>query len=157
MKKFKQIIYLLSKNEKKRAVQLFLMVLIMATFDVAGVASILPFVAVLSNPAVIETSNFISSLYNFSNNFGINSNTEFLFFLGIIFFLLLLLSLSFKAFTIYVQLRFITMRESCETKASYIDTHVLSHVVQIRWSSNTMHHCLVDLPAMHRLPRWLAQ
>lgn len=111
MKKFKQIIYLLSKNEKKSAVQLFLMILIMATLDVAGVASILPFVAVLSNPAAIETSNFISSLYNFSNNFGINSNTEFLFFLGIIFFLLLLLSLSFKAFTIYVQLRFITMRE----------------------------------------------
>ena len=106
MKKFKQIIYLLSRNEKKRAVQLFLMVLIMATLDVAGVASILPFVAVLSNPAAIETSNFISSLYNFSNNFGINSNTEFLFFLGIIFFLLLLLSLSFKAFTIYAPTSF---------------------------------------------------
>ena len=97
MKKFKQIIYLLSKNEKKRAVQLFLMVLIMATFDVAGVASILPFVAVLSNPAVIETSNFISSLYNFSNNFGINSNTEFLFFFFYYYYLFLLKRLLFMS------------------------------------------------------------
>ena len=34
------------------------MIIIMALIDMIGVASILPFMAVLANPDVIETNNF---------------------------------------------------------------------------------------------------
>ena len=45
------------------------------------------------------------------NIFGVNNDRQFLFFLGIIVFLLLLISLAFKAFVTYLQAKFIHMRE----------------------------------------------
>ena len=117
MRTFKKIIFFLNNHEKKRALLLLVMVLIMAALDVAGVASILPFTAVLVNIDIIETNKIINFLYNISNNFGVNSNFEFLFFLGILVFVLLLLSLAFKALTIYASVRFTTMREYTITKS----------------------------------------
>ena len=37
----------------------------MAFLDMLGVASILPFIAVLSNPQIIETNNFLNHLFIF--------------------------------------------------------------------------------------------
>ena len=47
---------MLSPNESKQAALLLLMILIMAFLEMLGVASILPFIAVLSNPDLIETN-----------------------------------------------------------------------------------------------------
>ena len=51
----KKILFLLTPSERKRAGLLLLMILIMALLDTIGVASILPFIAVLTNPELIET------------------------------------------------------------------------------------------------------
>ena len=75
----------------------------MALVDVIGIASIMPFIAVLSNPGLVETNEYLAGLYEFS---GYQSSHDFLFLLGTIVFLLLLISLSLKAFTIYIQTRF---------------------------------------------------
>ncbi len=111
MRKLKKILELLSPNELKHAVLLALMILIMALLDMIGVASILPFMAVLSNPDLIETNSILNSMFHFFNIFGVYNGQQFLFALGILVFILLVLSLSFKAFTTYLQVRFIQMLE----------------------------------------------
>ena len=53
---------------KSKLFLLFLMILIMALIDVVGVASILPFVTVLTNPDIIETNSILNKLYQASKN-----------------------------------------------------------------------------------------
>ena len=109
MNTFQKLIYLLSSKDRKKGVYLFFLVLIMAFLDMAGVVSILPFIAVLTNPEIIETNKVLQSAFNFSKSLGITQDTEFLFFLGIFVMIMLLISLSFKALTIYLQLRYTSM------------------------------------------------
>ena len=111
MLKLKKIFDIFSLQEKKQAFYLFLLILIMAFFDVLGVASIMPFISVLANPKLIETNNILAYLYFKSNFFGVNTINQFLFFLGIAVFILLLTSLSVRAITYYAQIRFALMRE----------------------------------------------
>jgi ATP-binding cassette, subfamily B, bacterial PglK len=111
MKTFKKFLYLLSPNEKKLACLLFVMTLIMALLDMIGVASILPFMAVLTNPEIIQTNNLLNNLFEFSKRIGVENNQHFLIVMGILVFALLIISLAFKACTTYVQMRFAQMRE----------------------------------------------
>ncbi len=83
----------------------------MAFLDMLGVASIMPFMAVLMNPEIIETNAFLNLMYRFVFSFGIENEQQFIFLLGIIVFILLFLSLFFKALTTYAQMRFTYMRE----------------------------------------------
>lgn len=116
MQTFKKLLNLLTVRERKSTAFLLGMILIMALVDMIGVASILPFMAVLTNPNIIETNNFLNSMFEASKKFGIENNQEFLFVLGILVFLLLITSLSIRAITTYVQLRFIQMLEYSMTK-----------------------------------------
>jgi len=112
MKTLKKLIYLLTLRERKRAGLLLCIVLIMSLLEMAGLASIVPFMAVLANPEVIETNSMLNTAFQTSGiMFGIENSREFLFLLGIIVFVMLLLSLSFKALSIYAQVRFIEMRQ----------------------------------------------
>ena len=83
----------------------------MAFLDTLGVASILPFMAILTNPEIIETNTFLNTFFHTSKIFGIESEQEFLFFMGILVLILLIASLLFKALTTYAQVRFVRMRE----------------------------------------------
>ena len=107
----KKILFLLSDYEKKRSLLLLIMITMMALLDMLGVASILPFVAVLTNPSLIETNFILNKMYQILNSLGMQTNQEFLFVLGLLVFVLLIFSLSFKALTTYVQVRFVAMRE----------------------------------------------
>ena len=111
MKKLKKLLYLLSAHERKRAILLLGMILIMALLDMIGVASIMPFIAVMTNPELVETNFILKTAYETSSIIGVRNTQQFLFLLGISVFLLLIISLSFKALTSYVQVRFTTMRE----------------------------------------------
>ena len=70
----------------------------------------MPFIAVLTNPDLINTNSMLLA-YKTSEIFGVETNQEFLFVLGIFVFILLIISLSFKALTNYAQVRFTKMRE----------------------------------------------
>lgn len=109
MDTLKKISHLLTPQEHKRAILLLLMVLVMAFLEMLGLVSILPFMAVLSNPDIVETNTTLKNIYHFTKNYGIENNQQFLFLLGILVFVMLVLSLFFKALTIYVQVRFTTM------------------------------------------------
>ena len=111
MEKFRKFLYLLTPQERKRASLLLIMITIMALLDMIGVASILPFMAVLTNPSLIETNLLLNKLFEASSFFGVESIKQFLFFLGVIVFIILLISLAFKALTTYAQIRFVQMRE----------------------------------------------
>ena len=111
MQILKKILFLLTAKEKKKAFLLFLMMLFIALLDLLGVASILPFMTVLTNPQIIETNSFYNDVFHAVSIFGIKTNQEFMFVLGFLVFGILITSLTFKALTIYVQLRFALMRE----------------------------------------------
>lgn len=108
MSTINKLLYLLSSREQKKAILLLMMILVMALLDTVGVASILPFIAVLSNPEIVETNKILYSIYKLGNY---QNDQEFFFVLGLIVFFVLFVSLTFKALTIYVQLRFALMRE----------------------------------------------
>lgn len=111
METIKKLLDLLSPSERKRAGVLMGMILVMAFLDMLGVASILPFIAVLANPSLVETNPMLSWGYKFSANLGVSSIEQFLFLLGLLVFVFLVFSLTFKALTAYAQTRFTLMRE----------------------------------------------
>tara|TARA_B100001057_G_C22860411_1_gene954286 strand:+ start:965 stop:2755 length:1791 start_codon:yes stop_codon:yes gene_type:complete len=111
MKKINKVLSLLTVRERRQAFLLMVMLLVMALLDTIGVASILPFISVLTNPNLIETNSILRAMFEFSIIFGVENNKQFLFALGIVVFILLVTSILFKAFTSYVQLSFVQMRE----------------------------------------------
>ena len=74
------------------------MILIMAFLDMLGVASIMPFMAVVSNPDVVEGNIILNSAYNLSQQFGVESIDDFMFLFGIAVFLILVLHSPLKSF-----------------------------------------------------------
>ena len=108
----RKLLELLSPSERKQAGLLLGMILIMALLDTLGVASIMPFMAVLANPEQLETSSILKASYKFASDYlGIDTSQQFLLLLGTLVFALLVVSLAFKALTTYAQLRFTLMRE----------------------------------------------
>jgi len=84
------------------------MILVMSLLDVAGVASILPFITILGSPELVETNPVLSWTYSY---FDFYSKTDFFFFLGGLVFVTLLVSLGWKTITQYKLLSFVFMRE----------------------------------------------
>jgi ABC-type multidrug transport system fused ATPase/permease subunit len=111
LKTLKKIIDLLSPVEKKKAFLLFFLILMTAILETFSIASILPFVTVLSNPEFIETSAILNFFFQNSKVAGVTSVNQFLVLLGSIAFFFLILSLTLKISTIYAQTRFCYMLE----------------------------------------------
>jgi len=99
---------LLTPAERVRAALLVGLILVMALLDAVGVASIMPFMAVLSNPQLVETNSALVKLRQLTDA---SSAQDFLFMLGVLVFVLLVVSLAFKALATYAQVRFTLMRE----------------------------------------------
>ena len=111
MSTLQKLLDLLSPYEQKHAALLLVMVVITAILDVIGVASIMPFMAVLANPQLVETNAVLSVVYAKANLLGVTNTDEFFFVLGVMTFTLLIVSLSSRAITTYIQVRFVLMRE----------------------------------------------
>ena len=104
----RKFLELLSSVEKKKLIILMIMILIMALVDMLGVASIMPFMAVLANPELIETNKILAKMYVYSKS---ADKESFFFILGLIVFFILVFSLFFKGMTTYFQIRFAMMCE----------------------------------------------
>ena len=74
----KKILFLLNTDERRRAGLLLVLILIMALLDMIGVASILPFMAVLTNPDIVNTNIILNKVFLFLKLFGIENNQQFL-------------------------------------------------------------------------------
>ncbi len=107
----KKLLELMTPPERKRAGVLMGMILVMAFLDMLGIASIMPFMAVLTNPELVQTNAVLNTIFTISRQIGIQTTDQFLFALGVLVFALLVISLAFKALTTYAQTRFALMRE----------------------------------------------
>ena len=111
MQLFKKLLFIFTKNIKKKAGLLVIMILILSFLDMLGVASIMPFIAVLTNPSLIETNYFLKYMFQVSGIFGVENSHEFMFFSGVLLFFILIFTLIFRAIVTYFQLRFIFLLE----------------------------------------------
>ena len=73
----KKLLYLLTSYEKRRATLLLCMMLIVALLEMTGVVSIMPFMAVLTNPDLIQTNSILSNLFNLTKKIGVETNNRF--------------------------------------------------------------------------------
>jgi ABC-type multidrug transport system fused ATPase/permease subunit len=111
MKILKKILDLLTPKEQKRFFLLLTLILIMAFFDMFGVASIFPFITLIANPQIVESNVFFSYFYQKSSILGVTNIKEFIFMFGVLIFLILITSLVVRAITYYVQTRYTLMLE----------------------------------------------
>lgn len=111
MKNVKKLLTLFSARERKHLILLIILILIMALLDVIGIASVLPFMTVLTNPDLIQTNLILNKIYQISVIFGVENNQQFILFLGIFVFIFLFISLAFKTIVTYFQIRFVYLQE----------------------------------------------
>ncbi len=104
---FKKISSLLTSKDKRQLLFLTFVIFIVALVEVCGIASIMPFMAVVANPEVIESNRYIALVYH---RLGFSSTNQFLVFLGIVVFFIILMSNALKALCLWLELRFIHFR-----------------------------------------------
>ncbi len=104
---YRKLWRLLDAHERRRAVMLGFLILLMGLAEAIGVASVLPFIAVLNNPGMIDEDARLSALRDWT---GYQDPMDFLTFLGIGMFLLIVFSLVVKAGGTYATIRFASMR-----------------------------------------------
>ncbi len=92
----KELFPLLSYQHKKNFYILQILVLIMAIFELIGIASIGPFMALAADIELINKNEILNYIYVYS---GINSKENFLFFIGVIVLFLLFISSIFSIVT----------------------------------------------------------
>ncbi|SFC96127.1 ABC-type bacteriocin/lantibiotic exporter, contains an N-terminal double-glycine peptidase domain [Thiohalospira halophila DSM 15071] len=107
IKIYRKLRDLLDARERRNAVLLFGMMLVMGLLEAVGIASVMPFISVVSNPGVVETNEYLNAVYT---SLGFTSTDAFLLFLGGGVFVLVVGSLAFKALTNWAMARFTHMR-----------------------------------------------
>ncbi len=104
---YRKIRDLLDARERRMAMLLFGMMLIMGLLEIVSVASVMPFIAVLAKPEVVHTNPYFNKVYQY---LGFENTNDFLVFLGIVLFVLLVGGLAFKALTQWATARYVQMR-----------------------------------------------
>lgn len=98
---------LLTPDERRQGSLVLVMIVVMALLETTGMASIMPFLAVLGNPSLMETHPLLSRLHA---ALGSPSVDTFLVILGVSAFLFVIVSAIYRAITQYVMARFIELR-----------------------------------------------
>jgi ABC-type multidrug transport system fused ATPase/permease subunit len=99
----RQLLDLLTAEERREGLVLLLTMVLVAAVETAGIATIMPFMAVVSSPELIQTNSWLKALYE---GMAFDSQTAFLRFLGIIVVIFLFLSTLLKAGNNWLVLRF---------------------------------------------------
>ena len=107
LKTIRKLYTLLDARGRCQSYLMLLLILVLAFVEMVGVASVMPFVMMLSNPEVVETNPYLNAVYN---ALGFESTEWFLYFLGVAMLLALLTTISFKALATYLMQRFMFMR-----------------------------------------------
>ena len=94
----KNLFDLLSPNQRKRFFVLQFLVIATSVFEILGVASIIPFMALVGDMSQLEQNTFIAEIYRQS---GITSESQFVFWVGFCVLSLLFISMIISIFTIW--------------------------------------------------------
>ena len=97
-KLIKNLFKLLSPNQRKRFYALQFLVIIMSVVEILGVASIIPFMALVGDMSQLEQNTFIAEIYRQS---GVASESQFVFWVGLCVLGLLFISMIISIFTIW--------------------------------------------------------
>lgn len=99
LKTARQVLSLFTPAERRRLLRVFAAIMAMGVLQLVGVGSVLPFVSLLTNKAVIHTNPVLSWTYT---TLGFHSTTAFLIFAGFVVLTLLVASNIFIAFTLWL-------------------------------------------------------
>lgn len=94
---------LLDPRDRGKVALLVLLMIITAFMQTAGVASVMPFLAVLSDPAVVHSNPWLSATFE---RLGFASTDIFLYFLGIAAFVIFVSGMALQALTFWAITRF---------------------------------------------------
>ncbi|WP_436862237.1 ABC transporter ATP-binding protein [Acinetobacter haemolyticus] len=103
----KQLWQILSPLDKRKVIYVLVLVMGMAFIESAGVISIMPFLAVLSNPDVVETNHYLKHIYDFT---GAENKKTFIIYLGFFSLTIVVFSTIFKVITQYAVNRFASLQ-----------------------------------------------
>jgi len=109
MKLTQKINIIFTKSELKRILFLFFGMVIMGLFEIIGVTSIVPFIAVVVSPELIYENSYLEQVYTL---FNFQNEIDFIIFLGIFVILMMLISNSYQAFMTWVITYFTKKQES---------------------------------------------
>jgi ATP-binding cassette, subfamily B, bacterial PglK len=101
--KFRKLRDLLGARERRNGLLVFAMMLVLGLLEAAGVASIMPFVAVLLNPAIVHSNTYLAALYV---RLGFSDAKAFLFFLAAMVFVVVVGRMAYTALTQYALARY---------------------------------------------------
>lgn len=104
---FKKIFTLFSKRERRQTFWIFLGIMGMGLTEITGIASITPFMAVVSNPDIIHSNKYLHQVYTVMNFTSLN---QFMFFLGVVIIFVIAFSNGYSAFVIWILTRFTFLR-----------------------------------------------
>jgi ABC-type multidrug transport system fused ATPase/permease subunit len=104
---FRKLFGILSSEERRTSFWMFALIVVGAFFEAGGVASIIPFISVLSDPAVVNENIWLAKAYAWS---GMESVEAFTIAMGFLFLGVFFTSLVLKALNQWVQIRFSKMR-----------------------------------------------
>ena len=107
-KTIRTLYFLFETRERAQAWLLLALLFCMAVVEVAGVASIMPFLAVLGNQSLISTNPTLVFFYDL---FEFSSNSHFIFVLGILTLFSLLLSLCIRAASNFLIIHFALIKQ----------------------------------------------
>ena len=108
----KNLLTLFTKRDLRNFILIFFGILLTGVFEVIGIASIAPFMAIVSSPELAQENEYLALFYNFTNA---KSHKEFVIILGFGVIIAVLVSNTYQAFMAWVITNF-----------SRIQTHHLS-------------------------------
>ncbi|MHA3092531.1 ABC transporter ATP-binding protein [Acinetobacter brisouii] len=117
----KELWRILTPLDKRKLLLVLMLVVIMAFIEAAGVVSIMPFLAVLSNPSVIETNSLLKKIHQL---FAVENNRQFIVYLGFISLFIVIFSAGFKIISQYALYRFANLQRH------YFSTRLLKIYLQ---------------------------
>ncbi|MCI2395682.1 ABC transporter ATP-binding protein [Aliiroseovarius sediminis] len=98
---------LLTPRERSRGTLVLGLALVMAVFEVVGVASVFPFFLALSDPSLVQTNSYLAAAYNWG---GFTDHHRFLLALALITFAFLVSGALIRSAGEYAMTRFVQMR-----------------------------------------------
>lgn len=98
-----RLLALLDRRDRLKLAVLVCVLVLVAAAEMAGIAAIMPFMAVVTNPEVIHSNRWLNAVYT---GFGFPSDRSFLLFLGLLVLALLVTSNGVKATGTFLTLRY---------------------------------------------------
>lgn len=107
LKLYQKICKVLDKRERRLALLVLVLTIFVTVIEVLGVASIMPFMAVLANPDVIGKNKILLYVYT---TLGFETKDSYLFFLGVIVFIMLVGSAFLRGLLVWAQVHYSNLR-----------------------------------------------